>query len=117
MKKHFIGVALAVCISTTAFAEEKKNIIPKLDLSFDTDSTYNTTKETKDTEFGMKGLRFSLLPTYSWDNEEITDIEVGLGYKVKVSNNISVVPYGEMHFNNDLEETDKIIGLRTRLKF
>ncbi len=48
MKKLMIGVALATCISSVAMAEEKKvsSALPKIDMSFVTDTEHNVTQET-----------------------------------------------------------------------
>ena len=116
MKKIVLGIALAVGFSTAAYA---KDIKPEF--AFVSDTEYNVTQETTNTEFGVtagiKGLDLSLLPNWNWDDQEISNIEVSAGYTFDVTDRISVTPYGELNFDNDLEAGDRIIGVKTKMKF
>ena len=108
MKKLIIGTALAACISASAMAQDKAvlPVSPKIDMSFVTDTEHNVTKETTTTEFGvvagLKGFDLSVLPTISWDDEEISNIES---------------PYGEINFNKKFESGDRLIGVKTHYNF
>jgi len=120
MKKLIIGIALATGISTVAMAEEKA-AIPAIDLSFVTDTSRNMTQETTATEFGMvagvKGFTLSFLPSYSWTDKKISDIEFAAKYTYAVNETFDIVPYGEIHVDKDLKKGDKLIGIKTKYKF
>ena len=123
MKKLMIGVALATCISSVAMAEEKKvsSVLPKIDMSFVTDTERNVTQETTSTKFGVvagiKGFDLSVKPSFSWDDSEISNVEFWGGYTFDVNESFGITPYGEVNFDNDLNTGDKIIGIKTRYKF
>ena len=123
MKKLMIGVALATCISSVAMAEEKKvsSILPKIDMSFVTDTERNVTQETTSTKFGVvagiKGFDLSVKPSFSWDDSEISNVEFRGGYTFDVNESFGITPYGEINLNNDFETADKIVGVKTELKF
>lgn len=123
MKKLMIGVALATCISSVAMAEEKKvsSVLPKIDMSFVTDTERNVTQETTATEFGVvagiKGFDLSVKPSFSWDDSEISNVEFWGGYTFDVNESFGITPYGEVNFNNDFETADKIVGVKTEYKF
>ena len=123
MKKLMIGVALATCISSFAMAEEKKvsSVLPKIDMSFVTDTERNVTQETTSTKFGVvagiKGLDLSVKPSFSWDDSEISNVEFYGGYTFDVNESFGITPYGEVNFNNDFETADKIVGVKTEYKF
>ena len=112
MNKFIIGLALAVGISTAANA---------IDYTVATDTTYNIDQETTATEFGVtashEGIELSLLPTLSWDDSKISDIELSAGYTITVFDTVDVTPYGEIHFNDSFATGDKIIGFKTSYKF
>jgi hypothetical protein len=118
-----IGVALATCISSVAMAEEKKvsSVLPKIDMSFVTDTERNVTQETTSTKFGVvagiKGFDLSVKPSFSWDDSEISNVEFWGGYTFDVNESFGITPYGEVNFDNDLNTGDKIIGVKTRHKF
>ena len=120
MKKLIIGIALATSLSTAAMAGDKA-ILPAIDLSFVTDSARNVTQKTTETEFGMvagvQGFTLSLLPTYSWTDKKVSDIEFAAGYAFAVTDQFSVVPYGEIHVDKDFNEGDKVVGVKTAFKF
>ena len=123
MKKLMIGVALATCISSVAMAEEKKvsSILPKIDMSFVTDTERNVTQETTSTKFGVvagiKGFDLSVKPSFSWDDSEISNVEFRGGYTFDVNESFGITPYGEINLNNDFETADKIVGVKTEYKF
>ena len=123
MKKLMIGVALATCISSVAMAEEKKvsSALPKIDMSFVTDTERNVTQETTSTKFGVvagiKGFDLSVKPSFSWDDSEISNVEFWGGYTFDVNESFGITPYGEVNFNNDFETADKIVGVKTEYKF
>jgi hypothetical protein len=121
MKKLIIGIALATGLSTAAIAEEKAMLPTGVDLSFVTDTERNVTQKTTATEFGVvagvKGFTLSFLPTYSWTDEEVSDIEFGAKYMYALNDQISLVPYGEIHVDNDFNKGDKVIGVKTAVKF
>jgi hypothetical protein len=123
MKKLIIGVALATCISSVAMAEEKKvsSVLPKIDMSFVTDTERNVTQETTSTKFGVvagiKGFDLSVKPSFSWDDSEISNVEFWGGYTFDVNESFGITPYGEVNFNNDFETADKIVGVKTEYKF
>ena len=123
MRKLIIGVALATSISTVAIAEEKSvpSVLPKIDISVVSDSEYNVTQETAATEFGVvagiKGFDLSVLPKFSWDDEEISNIELAGGYTFNVTDSFGITPYGKVNFDNDFSTGDQIIGVKTRYRF
>ena len=123
MKKLMIGVALATCISSVAMAEEKKvsSVLPKIDMSFVTDTERNVTQETTSTKFGVvagiKGFDLSVKPSFSWDDSEISNVEFRGGYTFDVNESFGITPYGEINLNNDFETADKIVGVKTEYKF
>jgi hypothetical protein len=123
MKKLIIGIALATSISTVAMAEEKKvsSVLPKIDMSFVTDTERNVTQETTSTKFGVvagiKGFDLSVKPSFSWDDSEISNVEFWGGYTFDVNESFGITPYGEVNFNNDFETADKIVGVKTEYKF
>ena len=121
MKKLIIGIALATGLSTAAIAEEKAMLPTGVDLSFVTDTERNVTQKTTATEFGVvagvKGFTLSLLPTYSWTDEKVSDIEFGAKYMLALNDQVSLVPYGEIHVDKDFNKGDKDIGVKTEFKF
>ena len=123
MRKLLIATALATSISTVALAEEKKvpSVLPKIDISIVSDTERNVTQETTTTKFGVvagiKGFDLSVLPKFSWDDEEISNIELAGGYTFNVTNSFGITPYGKVNFDNDFSTGDQIIGVKTRYKF
>jgi hypothetical protein len=123
MKKLIIGMVLATSISSVAMAEEKKvsSVLPKIDMSFVTDTERNVTQETTSTEFGVvagiKGFSLSVKPSFSWDDSEISNVEFWGGYTFNVNDSFGITPYGEVNINNDFETADKIVGVKTEYKF
>ncbi len=93
MLKTIITLAVVLGLSSTALAAEKKvpsvNPVSGLDIAIVTDTEHNITKETTNTEFGVKagtnGLTLSLLPNYDWDNKEVDNVQLGLSYDYKVT--------------------------------
>ena len=123
MRKLLIATALATSISTVALAEQKKvpSVLPKIDISIVSDTERNVTQETTTTKFGVvagiKGFDLSVLPKFSWDDEEISNIELAGGYTFNVTNSFGITPYGKVNFDNDFSTGDQIIGVKTRYKF
>ena len=123
MRKLLIATALATSISTVALAEEKKvpSVLPNIDISIVSDTERNVTQETTTTKFGVvagiKGFDLSVLPKFSWDDEEISNIELAGGYTFNVTNSFGITPYGKVNFDNDFSTGDQIIGVKTRYKF
>jgi hypothetical protein len=123
MRKLLIATALATSISTVALAEEKKvpSVLPKIDISIVSDTERNVTQETTTTKFGVvagiKGFDLSVLPKFSWDDEEISNIELAGGYTFNVTDSFGITPYGKVNFDNDFSTGDQIIGVKTRYKF
>ncbi len=123
MRKLIIGVALATSISTVAIAEEKSvpSVLPKIDISIVSDTERNVTQETTTTKFGVvagiKGFDLSVLPKFSWDDEEISNIELAGGYTFNVTDSFGITPYGKVNFDNDFSTGDQIIGVKTRYRF
>ena len=123
MKKLIIGMVLATSISSVAMAEEKKvsSVLPKIDMSFVTDTERNVTQETTSTKFGVvagiKGFDLSVKPSFSCDDSEISNVEFWGGYTFDVNESFGITPYGEINLNNDFETADKIVGVKTELKF
>ena len=104
-------------------AEEKKvsAALPKIDMSFVTDTEYNVTKETTSTEFGVvagyEGIDLSVKPSFSWDDKEISNVEFSAGYTFDVTKSFAITPYGEINTDSDLDMGDKLIGIKTQYKF
>ena len=123
MRKLIIGVALATSISTVAIAEEKSvpSVLPKIDISIVSDTERNVTQETTTTKFGVvagiKRFDLSVLPKFSWDDEEISNIELAGGYTFNVTDSFGITPYGKVNFDNDFSTGDQIIGVKTRYRF
>jgi len=96
-------------------------VSPKIDMSFVTDTEHNVTKETTTTELGvvagLKGFDLSVLPTISWDDEEISNIEFAAGYTFDVTDSFGISPYGEINFNKEFESGDRLIGVKTHYNF
>ena len=125
MTKTIIAFAVAIGLSTSVLAAEKKvppvNPVSGIDLAIVSDTEYNIDAETTNTEFGVtagtNGFMLSLLPNYDWDNKEVDNIQFGLSYDLDISDSLTVMPYGEYNVDNDLKGKDKIIGLKTKYKF
>ena len=125
MTKTIIAFAVAIGLSTNVLAAEKKvpsvNPVSGIDLAIVSDTEYNIDAETTNTEFGVtagtNGFILSLLPNYDWDNKEVDNIQFGLSYDLDISDSLTVMPYGEYNVDNDFEEKNKIIGLKTKYKF
>ena len=121
MKKFLIIFAAGVFATSTAIASEKESSFPKVDLSVVTDTEYNTKTEITTTEFGVvaesKGITMSALPKYNFDTSEIANIEFGVSYNAKLTDELSVVPYAEVNYNNDFDRGDSVLGLKTKYTF
>ena len=119
----FVGIALATCFATAASAEDEEVLpaLPKIDMSFVTDTEYNVTQETTITEIGVvaevKGLGLSVLPEYNWTKSEVTNIEFGAEYAIDGYNSFTITPYVEINSDQDWNLGDKIVGLKTKHTF
>jgi len=120
MKKIVIGIimVMAISISTTAAIGESAD---DSGMSFETDTSYNTAKETTTTDFGIAAnlgaLGMSVMPSYSWDDNEIADIEYGIELTIKLNDSLSITPYTELHTDKSFNYGDKFIGIKTSMKF
>ncbi len=65
----------------------------------------------------FKGFDLSVLPTISWDAEEISNIEFAAGYTFDITDSFAVSPYGEINFNKEFDSGDRVIGMKTKYKF
>ena len=123
MKVFLLVVSIASLMTGAAFAQdaEKVNPLSLIDTSIVTDTSYNNDTEQTATEFGaivgFQKIEMSLLPTYNWETKKITDIEIAASYTINVMNNISVTPYGELHYDDDLERGAEIVGVKTKFNF
>jgi hypothetical protein len=123
MKIFLMAATIAGLMTGAAFAEDavKVNPLSLIDTSIVTDTSYNNDTEQFATEFGaivgFRNLEMSLLPTYNWDTEKVTDIEIAASYTIDVMNNISITPYGELHYDDDLERGEEIVGVKTKFNF
>jgi hypothetical protein len=123
MKKLIIGVAVATCISSVAMAEDKAVLpaMPNIDMSFVTDTERNTTQGTTATEFGIvagvEGFDLSFLPKWSWDSEDISNVEFAVSYNYDVNDSLAITPYAKINTDSDLDVGDKLIGFKTQYKF
>ena len=123
MKVFLLVASIASLMTGAAFAQdaEKVNPLSLIDTSIVTDTSYNNDTEQTATEFGaivgFQKIEMSLLPTYNWETKEITDIEISSSYTINVMDNISVTPYGELHYDDDLERGAEIVGVKTKFNF
>ncbi len=123
MKVFLLVATIASLMTGAAFAKdvEKVNPLSLIDMSIVSDTSYNNDTEQTATEFGaivgFQKIEMSLLPTYNWETKEITDIEISASYTINVMDNISVTPYGELHYDNDLERGAEIVGVKTKFNF
>ena len=122
MTKAILAGSLAFLLTTAAHATEvKKDNMPNLDFAIVSDTEYNTKLETTETEFGAEvgfnNFTVSALPNWSWDDKEMNNLQFGLKYNWKIEDKITISPYGEVNLDNDFEEKNKIIGLKTRMSF
>ena len=123
MKVFLLVATIASLMTGAAFAQDAEKVKPLglIDMSIVTDTSYNNDTEQTATEFGaivgFQKIEMSLLPTYNWETKEITDIEISASYTINVMDNISVTPYGELHYDDDLERGAEIVGVKTKFNF
>jgi len=123
MKVFLLVATIASLMTGAAFAQdaEKVNPLSLIDTSIVTDTSYNNDTGQAATEFGaivgFQKIEMSLLPTYNWETKKITDIEIAASYTINVMNNISVTPYGELHYDDDLKRGEEIVGVKTKFNF
>lgn len=119
MSKTLIAVALAAFISAPALAQDAPTSKLPGSLAVVSETERSIENKTTVTEFGLawenKGLSLGLLPTYNWDNKEISNIEYSAAYTINLNDKLAIEPYGQYHTNKDFEESDKIVGIRTKL--
>ena len=123
MKVFLLVATIASLMTGAAFAQDAEKVKPLglIDMSIVSDTSYNNDTEQTATEFGaivgFQKIEMSLLPTYNWETKEITDIEISASYTINVMDNISVTPYGELHYDDDLERGAEIVGVKTKFNF
>ena len=122
MKIFLMVTTIAALMTGVAFAEDAANVNPFVPfVSLVSDTSYNNNTEVVVTEFGAivgnRNLELSLFPTYNWDTTKITDIEIAARYTINVRDNISVTPYGELHYDDDLKRGAEIVGVKTKFNF
>ena len=123
MKVFLLVATIASLMTGAAFAKdvEKVNPLSLIDMTIVSDTSYNNDTEQTATEFGaivgFQKIEMSLLPTYNWETKEITNIEISASYTINVMDNISVTPYGELHYDDDLERGAEIVGVKTKFNF
>ena len=85
------------------------------------DTERNMSQKTTPTEFGVaaevQGFELSLLPKWSWDDSDISNIEFALGYTFEANNFFSITPYSKVNADKNLKFGDKIVGFKTNYKF
>jgi|TARA_R110000744_G_scaffold95887_4_gene185186 hypothetical protein len=118
MNKTIFGavIGLSLLFGSVAHAAEKK-----VGLTVHQDTYRNMTQETTVTEFAAKvdysGVVLGVLPTLDWETEEISDVELALSYTYPVTDQINIIPYGELHYDKDLERGDRFLGFKTTFRF
>ena len=123
MKVFLLVATIASLMTGAVFAQDAEKVKPLgfIDTSIVSDTSYNNDTEQTATEFGaivgFQKIEMSLLPTYNWETKEITDIEISASYTINVMNNISVTPYGELHYDDDLKRGAEIVGVKTKFNF
>ena len=123
MRVFLLVASIASLVTGAAFAQDvaKVNPLSLIDTSIVTDTSYNNDTGQTATEFGaiigFQKLGMSLLPTYNWETKKITDIEIAASYTINVMDNISVTPYGELHYDDDLKRGAEIVGVKTKFNF
>ena len=65
--------------------------------------------------FGFRDFTFDFTPTVTSD-DMLTDLKFGFQYDWKLFDDITIVPYSELHYNDDFSEGDKVIGIKTTIK-
>ena len=121
--------AILICVMCSVFlpwhaaAEDKKvenySFLNSLEISLESDSYYNSGTENFTTEtglvFGFSDFTFDITPTMTSD-DMLTDLKFGLQYDWKLTDNIVIGPYSEIHYDDDFVSGDRVIGLRTTIK-
>ncbi|NDH49184.1 MAG: hypothetical protein EBY41_01290 [Proteobacteria bacterium] len=121
MFKPFIGAVAALFITTAAVAEEKAAApLPKIGLSFNTDTEYNIDTEKFSSDFGVVaktgGLSLGITPTWDWDASELNNYELKAQYDFNVTKSFTISPYGEYNLDKDWNESTKFVGVKTSIK-
>jgi hypothetical protein len=98
---------------------ESYSLLDSLDISLESDSYYNTGVENLTTEtglvFGFRDFTFDITPTVTSD-DMLTDLKFGLQYDWKLTDNIVIAPYSEVHYDDDFGAGDRVIGIKTTIK-
>ncbi len=93
--------------------------LDSLDISLKSDSYYNTGSENLTSEtglvFGFRDFTFDITPTVTSD-DMLTDLKFGLQYDWKLTDNIVIAPYSEVHYDDDFGAGDRVIGIKTTIK-
>ena len=123
-KKIFVFLMFALfAVQGGALAADKKVesyfSLNSLDISLESDSYYNTGSENLTSEtglvFGFREFTFDITPTVTND-DMLTDLKFGLQYDWKLTDNIVIAPYSEVHYDDNFGAGDRVIGLRTIIK-
>ena len=123
-KRICIFLMLSVFLPWQVNAADNKKVenyfsLDSLDISIKSDSYYNTGSENLTSEtglvFGFRDFTFNFTPTVTSD-EMLTDLQFGLQYDWKLTNNIVIAPYSEVHYDDDFGAGDRVIGIKTIIK-
>ena len=91
----------------------------KLEISLDSDTYYNSTSENITSETGLvvgfQDFAFDITPT-STNEDLLTDLKLGLSYSWELTDDITIIPYTEAHWDSDFDSGDKVIGFKTTIK-
>ena len=123
-KRICIFLMLSVFLPWQVNAADNKKVenyfsLDSLDISIKSDSYYNTGSENLTSEtglvFGFRDFTFNFTPTVTSD-EMLTDLQFGLQYDWKLTDNIVIAPYSEVHYDDDFGAGDRVIGIKTIIK-
>ena len=127
-KAFFIVLMIGILMPMKAqSADVKTSQLPTmkpidLSISLESDSYYNTTTEDMTSEMGvilgMESFTLGITPTITDKSNEwdMSNIEFSLAYDWKITDEISVSPYGKLNYDSDLDAGDRVIGLKTTIK-
>jgi hypothetical protein len=118
-KVFFVIMMFGLIIPMRAESADAIDLVIDLDISIKSDTYYSSTNENMTSEtgfvFGFRDFTFDLTPTVTSD-DMLTDLKFGFRYDWKLFDDITIVPYGELHYNDDFSGGDKVIGLKTIIK-
>jgi opacity protein-like surface antigen len=120
MSKILIGTVAAVAFTSAAYAQDPAAPSANpFSVTLSADTSYNLDSEVTQTEFEGKVSVFGgfvgLSPTYNFTDQEVSDIELKLGYDIDVTDKLTVTPYGEYHMDQDFNGGDRIVGVKTQV--